>query len=109
MSYEIRVLARARQDLDELLTYISARSPEGAARLLARFEESLQTLQTNPSLAPLAPETSELEDDVRHILFRTRAGRTYRALFTVVGDQVRVLRIRGAGQRPLTRQDMESE
>ena len=30
-----------------------------------------------------------------------RAGRTYRALFVVVGDEVRVLRVRGSGQPPL--------
>ena len=93
MSYEVRLLARARQDLDDIVTYISERSPEGAARLLARFNASLRLIETNPFLAPVAPENGELDEEVRHILFRTRAGRTYRALFTIVGDQVRILRV----------------
>ncbi len=37
MSYQVRLLARARHDLDDILTYIAERSPEGAARLLASF------------------------------------------------------------------------
>ncbi|MGO9471654.1 MAG: type II toxin-antitoxin system RelE/ParE family toxin [Isosphaeraceae bacterium] len=102
MSYQVRLLARARHDLDDILSYISERSPEGAARLLAGLEKTLTMLEKNPFLSPLAPETEELQEQLRHIMFRTRAGRTYRALFVVVGDEVRVLRVRGSGQPPVT-------
>jgi plasmid stabilization system protein ParE len=107
MTYQVRVLARARQDLDEILAYIAERSPEGAARLLASFEKSLAMLEKNPFLSPLAPEGQELHHQVRHFLFRTRAGRNYRALFLVVGEEVRVLRVRGAGQPPVTSDDID--
>jgi len=40
-------------------------------------------------------------EPIRHVFFRTRAGRTYRALFLLVGDEVRVLRVRGPGQPPV--------
>ncbi len=64
-------------------------------------------LEKNPFLSRLAPETEELQEELRHVMFRTRAGRTYRALFVVVGDEVRVLRVRGAGQPPVTSDDIE--
>jgi len=101
MTYRVRVLARARHDLDGFIAFVAERSPEGAARLLARFEDALARLETNPFVAPIASESEELGEEVRHIMFRTRAGRTYRALFVVVGDEVRVLRVRGSGQPPL--------
>ncbi len=101
MSYEVRLLALARLDLDRILSYVAARSPKGATRLLARFEAAITRLEENPFVAPVAPETWELEEEVRNIPFRTRAGRTYRALFVVVGNEVRVLRVRGPGQAPL--------
>jgi plasmid stabilization system protein ParE len=109
MSYRIRILARARDDLDAIVTYISERSPEGAARLVARYEEALATLEVNPFVASIAPESDALGEEVRHLLFRTRAGRTYRALFVIVGDEVRVLRVRGPGQRPVRPEDITPE
>ena len=72
MTYQVRVLQRARQDLDEILAFIAERSPEGAARLLASFEQSLAMLEKNPFLSPLAPESQELQEQVRHFLFRGR-------------------------------------
>jgi plasmid stabilization system protein ParE len=106
MSYHVRLLARARYDLDEILTFIAERSPEGAARLVASFEKTMAMVEKNPYLCPLAPESQPLQEQLRHALFRTRAGRTYRAIFIVVGDEVRVLRVRGAGQAPVTSEDV---
>ena len=101
MSYQVRVLARARLDLDDIVTFLAERSPQGAARLVASFEAALARLESNPLAAPIASESEELGEEVRHVLFRTRAGRTYRALFIIVGHEVRVLRVRGPGQQPL--------
>ncbi len=101
MTYRVRVLARARDDLHGFVAFVAERSPQGAARLLTRFEDAVARLEENPFVAPIAPESEELGEEVRHIMFRTKAGRTYRALFVVVGEEVRVLRVRGSGQPPL--------
>jgi plasmid stabilization system protein ParE len=45
MSFQVRVLARARQDLDGIVAYIAERSPEGAARLMARWVNPLIDLR----------------------------------------------------------------
>jgi ParE toxin of type II toxin-antitoxin system, parDE len=86
---------------------MAERSPEGAARLLASLEKSLVMLERNPFLSPLTLEGIDLQRQVRHFIFRTRAGRNYRALFIIVDEEVRVLRVRGAGQPPVTSQDIE--
>lgn len=109
MSYQVRILARARQDFEGYVAWISERSPRGAERWVAAFEAALARLERNPFVAPIAGESEELGEEVRHILFRTKAGRPYRALFVVVGDEVRILRIRGSGQAPVTREDIGPE
>ncbi len=38
--------------------------------------------------------------------FKTKHGRTYRAVFTILNGQVRILAIRGPGQAPLKRRDL---
>lgn len=66
----------------------------------------MKALAKDPLLPPLAPEAEDIGEEIRQTLFRTRAGRTYRVLFIIVGDEVRVLRIRGAGQAPVTLEDL---
>jgi plasmid stabilization system protein ParE len=106
MTYHVRILARARQDLEDYIAWIAERSPQGAERWAAAFEAALARLETNPFLSPVASESEDIGEEVRNILFRTRAGRTYRALFVVVDDEVRILRIRGSGTPPVTRDDI---
>jgi plasmid stabilization system protein ParE len=109
MTYRVVILARARHDIQEKYDWIAAESPEGAERWLNRFEQAMETLRTNPFVAPLAPESKSFDIEIRHILFRTRYGRPYRAIFTVVGDEVRILRVRGSGQPPLKSRDISMD
>ncbi len=109
MSYRVVVVARARLDVETIYDWIADRSAEGAQRWLDQFEKATGTLATNPFVAPLTPESDRLDIEIRHTVFRTRAGRTYRAVFTVVDDEVRILRVRGPGQPPLRRGDITSE
>ena len=98
MRYEVIVVPTARAELREILAYISDRSPSGAARWLESFERALGFLEQSPLACGLAPESKLLDRDVRQFLFKTRRGLTYRALFEVTEDTVRVLRVRGPGQ-----------
>jgi plasmid stabilization system protein ParE len=107
MSYHVKILARAREDFERVVVWIAERSPEGADRLIMRFEEALARLENNPTIAPIAPESENLGAELRHIMFRTKAGRTFRAIFLILGSEVRVLRVRGAAQPPLTSIDVQ--
>jgi plasmid stabilization system protein ParE len=109
MSDRVVVLARARLDIATIYDGIADRSTEGAQRCFDQFEKATATLEANPSIAPLAPESGSFDIKVRHILFRTRSGNTYRAVFTVVEDEVRILRVRAPGQPPLRPKDVASE
>lgn len=94
MDFEVLVTQRAERDLAEARTYISRYAPETAQRWYVEFLAALQNLQKNPHTYPLAPEGKDLGIELRQYLHRTRSGRVNRALFTIVGAQVRVLGIR---------------
>jgi plasmid stabilization system protein ParE len=51
MSYRVSILARARADFDAIIAGIAERSPEGAERSTARFEDALAKLEENPLTA----------------------------------------------------------
>jgi plasmid stabilization system protein ParE len=41
MSYQVRILARARQDFEEYVEWISERSQQGAERWVESFEAAI--------------------------------------------------------------------
>ncbi len=85
MTYSVSILLRARQDVQQIFDWLAARSEQGAQSWFESFEISVSALSKNPFLAAIAPENDHCEREIRHVLFRTRQGRFYRALFTVVG------------------------
>ena len=101
MTYSVVLLSRAETELAEIAVWLSERSLEGAIRWLDAFDAAQKSLSENPGSCGLAPEDELVDEEIRHILFRTRRGHAYRVIFTIVGDEVRVLHIRGPHQRPL--------
>ncbi len=102
MIYRKRMLRQAEAELREIFWWIEERSLDGAARWLAAFEKTLEQVLHDPSALPLAPEDEFAHYEVRHFVFKTRRGRRYRAIYTVVGSEVRILHIRGPGQDVVT-------
>lgn len=82
MSHHVRILARARQDFEDYMAWIAGRSPQGAERWAAAFDAALTRLEQNPFLCPVASESEDI-------------------------GEVRILRIRGSGAPPVTRDDVD--
>lgn len=98
MSYRVELSARAQQDLDGILTWLHSRSPEGAAAWLARWREVLRDLAENPGQFALAPENEDHPEEIWHVLFKTRRGKKYRAIYVIQDDFVAITYLRGPGQ-----------
>jgi toxin ParE1/3/4 len=98
MKYHVVLLSKAESDLNAAADWIAKQSPSAADRWLDQFVEALLSLEIGPQRCGLAPENVAVPHEVRQLVFRPRRGRVFRALFTIVEDEVRVLRIRGAGQ-----------
>jgi hypothetical protein len=94
MSYSVELTEGAHADLDRLTTALAGRWPEGSRRIIPRFHAALPRLESFPLACGLAYESRFSPQEVRHLLFDVRKGFTFRALFTVQGDCVRVLAVR---------------
>jgi plasmid stabilization system protein ParE len=101
MPYIVRTLPRAEYDAQQIYNWIVERSPEGAVSWWLAFEAACQRLSQEPTSYELAPEAETCGREIRQILFKTPHGRYYRALYVVVANEVRVVRVRGPGQPDL--------
>ena len=106
MSFQVEITETAYRDLDQILSWLSERSPVAAARLSTQFDKALSRLESFPLSCGLAHENPLVGEELRHLLFGIRKGRSYRALFVVSGEVVTILRIRGPGQPTVTLEDL---
>jgi plasmid stabilization system protein ParE len=95
MTYRVIIAAAAKQNLRDAYLWAADRAPHTAALWLQRFEAELQTIANFPERFQLAPENAFVEPEIRQLIFGRRFS-AYRALFTIVGDEVQVLHIRRA-------------
>lgn len=101
MIYRVDLLPHAERDLGRNYAWLAERSMAGADAWMRALRAKLESLERNPYQFGLAPEADTSNVEVRQFLFKTRRGRVYRGLFVIDGDEVKVLHIRGPGQRPL--------
>jgi plasmid stabilization system protein ParE len=106
MTYRVIVLALAEADTRRIAHWLAARSPAGSRAWLAAYQAMLKSLYSNAASFALADENAEFEIEIRQALFKTRKGKPYRAVFTIAGDEARVLRVLGPGQAPLSPRDV---
>lgn len=109
MKYKVVVLRQAKKEIAEIGQWIAERSVEGALRWLDRAERAIESLETHPESHGLAPEDELVVHEIRQMLFATPKGRTYRAVFTISGNEVHVLHVRGPGQQLLRADELADE
>ncbi len=91
MTYRVIITAAAKQNLRDAYLWAADRAPQSAALWLQRFEAELQTISNFPERFQLASENAFVEPEIRQLIFGRRLS-AYRALFTIVGEEVQVLR-----------------
>lgn len=104
--YYVNVLRTARRDARAIARWLNTRSPTGAIRWEKALADAIRRLGENPLGYGEAPERVRSPVKLLQILFKTPKGKNYRAVFVIVGDEVRVLRIRRPHQRIMRRRDM---
>ena len=109
MKYHVRVLTRAQHDVAACYSYIAERSAQGAASWFNRFAETRDRLGVDADRRGLAKESGHVDHEIREVFFKTRKGRPFRILFTIQGDEVLVLRVRGPGQDDVPPDELSSE
>ncbi len=98
MTFNVVLTRRAELDIAAILGWLRKRSPQGAEAWYRVWTAVLGKLREHASAYGLSPENADHEHEIRHVVFKTRRGRTYRALFTIRVPDVFVLHVRGPGQ-----------
>jgi plasmid stabilization system protein ParE len=98
MTWHLRILPRARRDADRIVLWLLERDAAAAGRWFDAFEAAANSIERAPHSYSLAPEDEFVDWEIRQFFFRTRRGRTYRGLFTIIDHEIRVMRVRGPGQ-----------
>jgi plasmid stabilization system protein ParE len=106
--FRITVQRLASEDVETIYAWLRKRSPNGARRWYDAFHEAAKLLMHEPTRHALAPESIRVTEPVRQSFFKTRSGRLYRILYLIVGDEVRILRVRGPGQPLISEEDLGS-
>ena len=106
MKYRVRLQRLATHDLDEAYCWAARHAPQAAARWLERFQSALQSLDTHPERCGKAREDAAAPCELREFHFGKKPS-VFRVIFTIDSDVVRVLRIRRAQRRQLTRRQIE--
>jgi plasmid stabilization system protein ParE len=105
MSYRVLLQRLAREDLGAPYRRAAEYAPGTASRWLNRFRLALQTLDQRPERCPLAPESRKCGVVLRQYLFGKKP-RVYRVVFVIDDETVRILRIRRAQRRLLSRTEI---
>ena len=106
MSHRLVIMPRAERDVEKILIFLKRHSRDGAQRWFSAFETVLQRLREAPTSYGFAPEDGMGGYQLHQVLFKTRRGRTYRAVFTIRDNTIFILRVRGPGQAPLTADEL---
>lgn len=99
------MLPRAESDFGSILAYIEQRSGTGARSWRDAFESRVALLAQQPLSGGQAAEDELAEIEIREVFFKTHHGLPYRIVYTFLGDEILILRIRGPGQPPLAKDE----
>jgi plasmid stabilization system protein ParE len=106
MKFQVRVMPRAQDDVQQIIAWIKDRSLQGAENWYNAYQRMLERLAKQPLACGQAPEAVTLERELWQAMFKTRHGNLYRAIFLVEDSTVYLLRVRGFGQPPIERDEI---
>lgn len=106
MTFSLNVTNQARDDITRNAAWWAENhSLDEALKWYDSVYEQMNELLANPEGQGFAAENDSFPYDLREKLVGGKK-RTYRAVFTVVGTEVRVLTVRRAAQRAITPDDI---
>ena len=106
MTFTVRELPKAKQDIRSIFAWLHQHSPAGAAAWLDAYDALIERLSRDAESFGAAQERRDCDLPVRQALFKTHRGRVYRVIYFIEGNDVFVLRVRGPGQAPVWPQDI---
>ena len=109
MSRTLRIIERARSDVEDIFNWLVHRSLQGAISWYLAFRQALEKIALSPESFAEAAEFHSLGRQLRQSLFKTRRGRVYRIVFETSDTEIMILRVRAPGQSPLRPRDLPGQ
>ncbi len=109
MSRTLRIIERARSDVDDIFNWLVHRSVKGAISWYLALHRAIDKIAASPEVFADAAESHSLSRQLRQAPFKTRQGRVYRIVFEVSDAEIMILRVRGPGQNPVRRRDLPGQ
>jgi plasmid stabilization system protein ParE len=97
MNRTVRILERARADVDEIFNWLIGRAVSGAITWYLAFYRAVDKIASAAESFSEAPESHRLHRPLRQAPFKTRRGRVYRIVFEILNSEIVILRVRGPG------------
>lgn len=106
MKYNVIIQPPALDDIEVAHQYIYQRAPSRANNWLNKLFEAIESLEEFPGRCPRAPESAEVGQEIRQLLYGKRGG-IYRVLFMIIENKVRVLHVRHGARQHLKRGEID--
>jgi plasmid stabilization system protein ParE len=106
MRYSVSLTVNAKCNVRGIIRFIERSSRSGAETRYRRWLQVLDLLETSAEGCGLAPEDADHEPRIQQIIFKTRRGLPYRAVFVIRDERVYVLHVRGSGQDLISPDDL---
>lgn len=101
MAFRVETSAQAESDANSILDWLlSEHAGETGIRWFLVLDDAIASLAKFPERCPLAPEAARFPFEVRQLLYG-RKPHTYRILFTIDGNTVKILHIRHGRRKPV--------
>ncbi|BAZ32316.1 plasmid stabilization system protein [Cylindrospermum sp. NIES-4074] len=98
--YQIIIQPEAQKAIEEAYFWFSNISPHKARTWLEGLYKSILSLEKMPSRCSLAFENDFLEQEIRQLIYG-KGRNAYRILFTIRDENVQILFVRHAAQKPM--------
>ena len=106
MKYQVRMTAKAEQDVDAVLAWYRDQSAKAAGgRWLDRLSGGIDRLERMPQRCSLAAEAGDIGREIRKLLIG-RGRNKHRLLFEIRGKLVYILRVWHSARNAVTRCDL---
>src|SRR4051794_27902715 len=109
MNRTLRIVERARADVDSIFEWLTHRTVKGAITWYLAFRQAIVSVALSPEAFAVATESHSLNRPIRQATFKTRRGRLYRIVFELTESEIIILRVRGPGQSPLRERDLSDK
>ena len=100
MTHKVKLAEQAEREAEASYEWIKESAPSNAVHWFNGLVNAIESLSSMPERCPLAPESEEVGQEIRQLLYGK-----YRIIFIIKNEEVFVLHIRHGAQEYLSKEN----